>query len=112
MLGAPFFPIPLARRQLCPLCREAIGLTDDTVAIPDFLADESDPLWPYSDALYHRACFLLWDRRRELLGRFNTLARARSGDWHMAADGTLLLGATSGAGSPAFPLRLTGVQLH
>jgi hypothetical protein len=89
----PFLPVPLARGQVCPLCREAIGEGDETVLVPDFLADEGDPLWPYSNALYHRACFLLWDRRKELIARFNALARARSRDpawsWRLTADGTL-----------------------
>jgi len=90
---SPFLPVPLARGQICPLCREAIGERDETVLVPDFLADEADPLWPYSNALYHRACFLLWDRRKELIARFNALARARSRDpawsWRLTAEGAL-----------------------
>jgi hypothetical protein len=93
MGDSPFLPVHLGRRQLCPLCREAIGEADETIVIPDFLADDGDPMWPFSNALYHRACFLHWDGRKALVARFNALARARSRDfeccWLLAADGTL-----------------------
>jgi hypothetical protein len=93
MRDSPFLPVHLGRRQLCPLCREAIGESDETVVIPDFLADDADPMWPFSNALYHRACFLVWEGRKKLVARFNTLARARSSAfgccWLLAADGTL-----------------------
>jgi hypothetical protein len=89
----PFFPVGLGRRQCCPLCREPIIDTDEPVVIPDFLADDADPMWPFTDAHYHRACFLHWDGRKALVARFNALARARDRDvgpcWVLTGDGML-----------------------
>ena len=60
---------------LCAICRQAIRPDDDVVVTPDFLADESDPLWRFSDAIMHRACFLVWEERRLFIARYNRLAR-------------------------------------
>ena len=47
-------------RAHCALCGEAIRPQEDALVTPDFLADESDPLWRFADAPMHRACFLVW----------------------------------------------------
>lgn len=68
----------------CALCREAISPEDDALVTPDFIADEGDPLWRFTDAPMHRACFLVWDRRKIFVARYNRLARrllARDG-WY------------------------------
>jgi hypothetical protein len=78
----------------CALCREAIGPLDDAVITPDFLADDSHPFWPFSDATMHRACFLVWDRRKAFVALYNRVARRfRMEDgsyWHMTAEGDLV----------------------
>jgi hypothetical protein len=64
-----------AGRAYCALCGEAIRSGEDALVTPDFLADDSDPLWRFADAPMHRACFLVWDRRKAFIARFNRLAR-------------------------------------
>jgi hypothetical protein len=64
-----------AGRAHCALCGEVIRRDEDALVTPDFLADDSDPLWRFTDAPMHRACFLVWDRRKAFLARYNRLAR-------------------------------------
>lgn len=65
------------------LCGEVIRPADDAFVTPDFLADETDPLWRFADAPMHRACFLVWDRRKTFVARYNRVARLLTG-----ADGS------------------------
>jgi hypothetical protein len=64
-----------AGRAHCALCREVIRPGEDALTTPDFLADESDPFWRFADAPMHRACFLVWDRRKGFVARYNQVAR-------------------------------------
>ena len=48
---------------------------EDALITPDFIADEADPLWRFADAAMHRTCFLVWDRRKAFVTRYNRLAR-------------------------------------
>ena len=73
----------MAGRAHCALCGETIRPDEDALVTPDFIADEADSLWRFADAPMHRACFLVWDRRRAFIGRYNRLARP----WR-AADGS------------------------
>jgi hypothetical protein len=63
------------RRDVCPLCGEAIRPVDPAFNTPDFIADEHDPLYRVSDASVHRACFLVWERRKQFVAQFNRVAR-------------------------------------
>jgi hypothetical protein len=80
-------------RACCALCRDAIRPDEDAFETPAFLADDADPFWRYSDAAMHRACFLVWDRRKAFVARFNREARrlvAEDGSWpHMTSEGAL-----------------------
>jgi hypothetical protein len=71
------------RGARCVLCGDAVRLGEDAFVTPDFIADEEDPLWRCSDAVIHRACFYVWDRRKVFVARFNRLARGL-----VASDGT------------------------
>jgi len=62
-------------RAHCALCGEAIRAGEDALVTPDFIANESDPLWRFADAPMHRACFFVWARRKEFIARFNRLAQ-------------------------------------
>jgi hypothetical protein len=64
-----------AGRAHCALCGEVIRPGEDAFVTPDFLADDVDPLWRFSDAAMHRACFLVWDRRKALVARYNQVTR-------------------------------------
>jgi hypothetical protein len=63
-------------RAHCALCKDVIRPSEDALVTPDFLADDSDPFWPFADATMHRACFLVWDRRKAFVARYNRAARA------------------------------------
>jgi hypothetical protein len=72
-----------AGRAYCALCGAVIRPEDDAFVTPDFLADETDPLWRFADAAMHRACFRVWDQRKAFIARYNQMARR----W-LAADGS------------------------
>jgi hypothetical protein len=82
-----------AGRACCVLCGEAIRPEDDALVTPDFLADETDPLWRFADAAMHRACFGTWDKRKAFISRYNRLARrwlTADGSYpRMTSEGTL-----------------------
>jgi hypothetical protein len=83
-----------AGRAHCALCGEGIRPDDDAFVTPDFLADEADPLWRFTDAAVHRACFLVWDRRKTFIARYNRIARrlvAPDGAYlHLTSEGELV----------------------
>lgn len=64
-----------AGRAYCVLCREVIRPYEAALTTPDFLADEADPFWRFADAAMHRACFVVWDRRKSFVARYNQAAR-------------------------------------
>jgi hypothetical protein len=66
-------------RAHCALCGDAILRDEDALVTPDFLANESDPFWRFADAAMHRACFLVWDRRKAFVAYYNRVARRWSG---------------------------------
>jgi hypothetical protein len=68
----------------CALCGRVLNEDDDLVATSHFITDETDPLWRYSDALMHRACFLVWESRQDFVDKYNAEAVDQ-----MLADGTL-----------------------
>ena len=39
-----------------------IGKDDEVVGTTHFIADQTDPLWQYSDAAFHKKCFDAWER--------------------------------------------------
>jgi hypothetical protein len=63
----------------CALCGATILRGEEALVTPDFLADDTDPLWRFSDAAMHRACFLVWDRRKVFVARFNAVAQRLKG---------------------------------
>jgi hypothetical protein len=86
-----------AGRAYCALCREAIRPGEDALITPDFLADDTDPLWRFADAPMHRACFLVWDRRKTFVARYNRMARRWVGPDgshpRMTSEGDVIYGA-------------------
>ena len=77
----------------CALCHEVIAVEDEIVATSHFIADAKDPFWQYSDAPFHRRCFVAWDRREEFVRRFNEAVRPFVfGNWkrhQMQNDGSI-----------------------
>ena len=64
-----------AGRAHCVLCGEVIRLGEEALLTPDFLANDRDEFWRFADAPMHRACFLVWDRRKAFVARYNRMAR-------------------------------------
>jgi hypothetical protein len=58
-------------KSKCALCGVIIASEDEIVATSHFVADPNDFFWKYSDAPFHRRCFLAWEKREEFIGRFN-----------------------------------------
>ena len=54
----------------CPLCCKVIAKDDEVVGTTHFIADQTDPLWKFSDAAFHRKCFDAWEHRYEFLARY------------------------------------------
>lgn len=83
-----------AGTAICALCREAVRPDEDVVVTPDFLADDTDPLWRFTDAVLHRPCFLLWDQRKMFVARYNRVARrliTENGAYpHMTGEGDIV----------------------
>lgn len=83
-----------AGRAHCALCGEVIRFDEDALVTPDFLADETDPFWRFSDAPMHRACFLVWDRRKAFVARYNRVVRQRleldGSHPHMTSEGEVV----------------------
>jgi len=78
----------------CPLCEAILSEGDDLVATSHFIGDQSDSLWPFSDAAMHRACFLRWPLRQVFVARDNGSLGAITwcdGTYHdMQPDGTVI----------------------
>jgi hypothetical protein len=47
----------------CSLCDEPVAESDDRLATMHFIADETHPLYAYSDSVMHRRCFSRWRHR-------------------------------------------------
>jgi hypothetical protein len=77
----------------CALCGSAILQGEEALVTPDFLADDTDPMWRFSDAAMHRACFLVWDQRKVFVARYNAIARQLRGPDgsypHMTSEGVV-----------------------
>ena len=81
-------------RTLCALCDKVISSGDEIVGTSAFIADKDDPLWKYSDAAFHKTCFISWEKRGEFVSKFNrTMERFVFGDgkYHqMLDDGSII----------------------
>ena len=78
----------------CALCHDALRSDADAIVTPDFLADEADRFFRFSDATMHRACFVVWDQRKAFIAHFNRVAReftAEDGAYlQMSSEGELV----------------------
>jgi hypothetical protein len=69
----------------CAICGETIKKGDRIVSTSGFIADASDPLFPFSDAAMHRDCFLAWELRAAFIARYNEVKAS-----NVAGNGTYL----------------------
>lgn len=79
----------------CALCRAEFREGEDVLELPDFLADEAHPFYPYSGARVHRACYLFWDQRKAFAAAYNRIARTLGGESgvypHLTSEGDVEL---------------------
>jgi hypothetical protein len=98
-----------AGAAVCALCHEAIDPSADAVVTPDFIANEADPFFRFSDASMHRACFVVWDQRKAFVARFNRVGRsfpAEDGTYpQMTAEGELVRRRRASPEAPRMGLR-------
>lgn len=59
----------------CAICGKTIEQEDSIVMCPHFIADQSDPLWRFSDAAFHQFCFINWELKGSFVAKFNQVAR-------------------------------------
>jgi hypothetical protein len=62
--------IVMRGKSTCPLCGKVLGKDDAIVGTTHFIADQNDPLWRFSDAAMHRACFDAWEHRAEFEAKY------------------------------------------
>lgn len=106
----------MTRSAYCPLCREVIRPREDALLTPDFLADDADPLWAFTDTAMHRVCFLVWDRRKLFVARYNQAARglrAPDGSYpRMTGEGEIVRAPSAGRWSQPEVHSLLPVRLR
>lgn len=73
----------------CPLCNEVIAEGDAYIATTAFVHDPADPLWPYSDAAIHTACFQSWPHRPDFVAAYNAAAARANLPNRMTPEGRL-----------------------
>jgi len=56
-------------KTVCKLCGEVLAKKDELTAFPAFLYPDH-PLWMYSDAAFHKACYELSPQKEEVDGLF------------------------------------------
>lgn len=77
----------------CAICKQPLSRSARRVATSHFIADESDPLWGFSDTAMHYECFQKWEHREEFVDKYNSsLGEVVWGNGtrhHMKADGVI-----------------------
>jgi hypothetical protein len=82
---ALFFP----GKSKCALCGEVIAVNEPVIATSHFITDKNDSLWRYSDAPFHKRCFVTWERRQDFVRLYNNTMGAHifgSGKRHHMDD--------------------------
>ena len=62
---------------VCPLCHQTLNDPKECIGFPHFIADEQDPLWPYSDAAFHIWCFDTWPKKNEYSERLRVFEQSQ-----------------------------------
>jgi len=70
--------ILLLHQTRCRLCGDVITESVGTVAFPAFIWNEADPLWIFTDAVFHDACFQMHPLATHAMNRYEELSE-RSG---------------------------------
>ena len=63
--------IVIGGSSTCALCDEVLEDEHELVMTPPFIEDSSSNLWRYSDAAFHKNCFMAWESRKLLIDTFN-----------------------------------------
>jgi hypothetical protein len=104
----------------CPICGEVIDEHDLVVMFPHFVANENDPLYRFTDGVFHERCFdrdpdgaralAILDETNRRLGPGHRTCAVCSGTISDLDDYFAIGYLTSDAGRPAFAFNY--VQLH
>ena len=54
----------------CPICNQIVGESQKRTGFTHFIEDDKDPLWRFSDAVFHYDCFMKWECKEEYLKRY------------------------------------------
>jgi hypothetical protein len=63
--------IVIGGSSTCALCNEVLEDEHELVMTSPFIEDASSDLWRYSDAAFHKNCFMGWDKRKRFINTFN-----------------------------------------
>ena len=78
-------------KSTCAICGKILADGDELVATTHFIPNEDDPLWRFSDAGMHYACFQEWEHREVFVSKYNsTIGQTVWGNGtrhHMSEDG-------------------------
>lgn len=72
--------IVLRGKTQCALCGHIIQQSDAVRAFPAFIADQTHPLWRFSDAAFHSDCFEHWPERQRFLELLSDVLPSRGHD--------------------------------
>ncbi len=87
--------IVIRGKTKCAICDSVITDVDKILASSQFISDQNDPLWRFSDSAMHSSCFVGWDHRDEFVAKYNLIVGPRTscnGMYHrMEPDGTIVV---------------------
>lgn len=63
--------IVIGGSSTCALCDEVLEDEHELVMTSPFIEDTSSDLWRYSDAAFHKNCFMAWESRKRFIDSFN-----------------------------------------
>ena len=55
----------------CALCHDVLEDEQELVTTSPFIEDTSSDWWRYSDAAFHKNCFMTWESRERFIDTFN-----------------------------------------
>jgi hypothetical protein len=80
----------ILEKSECPLCGKVLRQGESLVMTSPFIEERTHPLWRFSDAAMHRACFLAWSERPLFIETFNSyFDRHLRGMRYMLEDGSI-----------------------
>jgi len=60
----------ITKETVCSLCGKKLN-DKEVISVPHFIEDKNNPLYIYSDSVFHIDCFKTWKRKDEFIELFN-----------------------------------------